>query len=124
MNYKHLEYKVDDRIAWIIFNRPDQLNAMNSVMMTEIINALESVRAANTDEVRVGVITGNGKAFMAGADIKEYATQRNVDILKNSRLTSRAGSDNFTESAQCRFGVGGSPELTRRGSLDRSGLLH
>jgi enoyl-CoA hydratase/3-hydroxypropionyl-coenzyme A dehydratase len=80
MNYKHLEYKVEDRIAWIKFNRPDQLNAMNSVMMTEIINALESIRAANTDDVRVGVITGNGKAFMAGADIKEYATQSLEDF--------------------------------------------
>jgi enoyl-CoA hydratase/carnithine racemase len=48
---------------------------MNALMMTEIIHALEGIRSASTDEVRVGLITGNGKAFMAGADIKEYATQ-------------------------------------------------
>jgi enoyl-CoA hydratase/carnithine racemase len=80
MNYKHIDYIVNDKIAWIRFNRSDQLNAMNSAMMTEIINALEEVRAADTDEVRVCVIIGNGKAFMAGADIKEYATQSLEDF--------------------------------------------
>jgi enoyl-CoA hydratase/carnithine racemase len=80
MNYRHIEYMVNDRIAWIRFNRPGQLNAMNSLMMTEIIQALETVRAAGTDEVRVALITGNGKAFMAGADIKEYATQSPEDF--------------------------------------------
>ena len=75
MNYKHIEFIVKDRIGWIKFNRPDQLNAMNSLMMEEIIQALEAIRSANSDQLRVGLITGNGKAFMAGADIKEYATQ-------------------------------------------------
>jgi len=80
MGYKHIEYIVKDRIGWIRFNRPDQLNAMNSLMMTEIIDALEAIRIASTDEVRVGLIIGNGKAFMAGADIKEYATQTLEDF--------------------------------------------
>ncbi|MFI5157087.1 MAG: enoyl-CoA hydratase/isomerase family protein [Chitinophagales bacterium] len=75
MEYKNIIYTVKDRVACIKFNRPDQLNAMNTLMMEEIIHALESIRAASTDEVRVALITGNGKAFMAGADIKEYATQ-------------------------------------------------
>ncbi|HMH32983.1 MAG TPA: enoyl-CoA hydratase/isomerase family protein [Puia sp.] len=75
MLYQHIQYELADKIAWIRFNRPDQLNAMNRAMMDEIIRALESVRAADASELAVCVITGEGKAFMAGADIKEYATQ-------------------------------------------------
>ncbi|MCF6224486.1 MAG: enoyl-CoA hydratase/isomerase family protein [Flavobacteriaceae bacterium] len=62
-------------MAWIRFNRPDQLNAMNRQMMDEIVEALNLVNIAKPDEVGVCVITGEGKAFMAGADIKEYAQQ-------------------------------------------------
>jgi len=80
MSYKHIEYIVKDRIGSIRFNRPDQLNAMNSLMMKEIIEVLEMIRTAGTEEVRVGLITGNGNAFMAGADIKEYATQSLADF--------------------------------------------
>lgn len=60
-------------VLTLTFNRPDQLNAMNRVFMDEIISALE---AAHADEsVRVVVLTGAGRAFMAGADLKEYARQ-------------------------------------------------
>lgn len=75
MEFQHIKYKVSDRIAWIRFNRPDQLNAMNMKMMNEIIEALGRVNRARANEIGVCVITGEGKAFMAGADIKEYARQ-------------------------------------------------
>lgn len=75
MEFQHIKYKVSDRIAWIRFNRPDQLNAMNKKMMNEIIEALGMVNRAQANEIGVCVITGEGKAFMAGADIKEYALQ-------------------------------------------------
>ena len=75
MDYKFIDYQVRDKIAWLKFNRPDQLNAMNRLMMDEIIDALNSSDQSLGHEVRVGVITGEGKAFMAGADIKEYAQQ-------------------------------------------------
>ena len=62
-----------DGIATLTFNRPSQLNAMNREMMESIIATLDAV---NQDaESRVLVITGEGRAFMAGADIKEYACQ-------------------------------------------------
>jgi len=75
MNYQHILFNVKDKIAWLSFNRPEQLNAMNAEMMNEIIHALGDIDKANADDVRVAVITGAGKAFMAGADIKEYALQ-------------------------------------------------
>jgi enoyl-CoA hydratase/carnithine racemase len=75
MKYQYILAEVKDKIAWLTFNRPEQLNAMNMQMMTEIIHSLEEINAADPGQVRVAVITGAGKAFMAGADIKEYAQQ-------------------------------------------------
>ena len=75
MKYQHILFDVKDKIAWLTFNRPEQLNAMNSQMMNEIIHALGEINVADAKQVRVAVITGAGKAFMAGADIKEYAQQ-------------------------------------------------
>jgi len=75
MVFRFIKYKVFNRVAWIRFNRPDQLNAMNRQMMDEIIESLKVVNDANDIEIAVAVVTGEGKAFMAGADIKEYAQQ-------------------------------------------------
>ena len=75
MKYQHILFDVKDKIAWLTFNRPEQLNAMNAQMMNEIIHALGEINEADAKQVRVAVITGAGKAFMAGADIKEYAQQ-------------------------------------------------
>ena len=75
MKYQYILFEVKDKIAWLTFNRPEQLNAMNSQMMNEIIHSLGEINIADPGQVRVVVITGAGKAFMAGADIKEYAQQ-------------------------------------------------
>ncbi len=65
-------------VLTLTFNRPDQLNAMNRVLMTEIIAALMAASADAT--VRVIVLTGAGRAFMAGADLKEYARQTQAEF--------------------------------------------
>lgn len=86
--YENIIFNIEDKIAWLKFNRPQQLNAMNSDMMNEIIDALKKIDAASADDIRVAVITGIGKAFMAGADIKEYASQTEAqfnDFQKNGR---------------------------------------
>ena len=71
--FNHIIVKSEDNIGYLIFNRPSQLNAMNREMMDEIIVAIEAINA--NDNLRVAVITGQGRAFMAGADIKEYGNQ-------------------------------------------------
>ncbi|MEM6379425.1 MAG: enoyl-CoA hydratase/isomerase family protein [Bacteroidota bacterium] len=72
-SYQTIIIEQVDKVGVLRFNRPDQLNAMNRLMMDEIIAGIESI---NKDpHLRVGVLTGNGRAFMAGADIKEYAQQ-------------------------------------------------
>jgi enoyl-CoA hydratase/3-hydroxypropionyl-coenzyme A dehydratase len=70
---RYIETDVRDGLGILRFNRPEQLNAMNREMMDAIIGTLEALVA--DERVRVAVITGSGRAFMAGADIKEYAAQ-------------------------------------------------
>ncbi|MEO1009923.1 MAG: enoyl-CoA hydratase/isomerase family protein [Bacteroidota bacterium] len=72
-DYRNIVIGIDKGIALLRFNRPDQLNAMNRDMMDEIIAGIEDIN--QNEEVRVAVIQGQGRAFMAGADIKEYANQ-------------------------------------------------
>lgn len=80
MPYQYILFEIKNKIAWLRFNRPEQLNAMNAEMMNEIIHALNEINIADPDLIRVAVITGAGKAFMAGADIKEYAQQTQAEF--------------------------------------------
>ena len=69
MNYDTILYEVDDRIATITFNRPDQLNALSPHMIGELRAAYA---AAEADEsVWITIVTGTGRAFCAGADVTE-----------------------------------------------------
>jgi 3-hydroxypropionyl-coenzyme A dehydratase len=68
MDYKFILFKKENSIARIIFNRPEAANALHMDMVEEISTALED--AEQDSVVRVVIITGNGKAFCAGADLK------------------------------------------------------
>jgi len=96
MRYEHIILDINNKIAWIRFNRPEQLNAMNAAMMDEIIHALDFVNKADSNEIGVVVITGAGKAFMAGADIKEYAqqTEAQFDAFQLKGHSLYAGIEN------------------------------
>lgn len=71
--YQTLTVETHDRVAVVTFRRADQLNAMNRLMQGEITEAFEAL----SSDAGVGaiVVTGEGRGFMAGADIKEYAAQ-------------------------------------------------
>ncbi len=71
MTEKVLEVEVKDGLAVLRFNRPDQLNAINTELQNALIEALD--RAEQEPSVAAIVLTGAGRAFMAGADLKEYA---------------------------------------------------
>lgn len=58
-----------DSVAAVTLNRPQALNALNSLMMRELIETFGDI--AKDDDARAVVITGAGKAFCAGADVKE-----------------------------------------------------
>ena len=78
MAYENLLYEVKDQIAFITFNRPKVLNALNRKTVEEFGDCL--VHARENAAVRVLIITGAGeKAFVAGADINELAVRTPVD---------------------------------------------
>jgi enoyl-CoA hydratase len=78
MAYENHLYEKKDGIAFITFNRPKVLNALNRKTVEEFQQILLDVR--NDDSVRVLILTGAGeKAFVAGADINELAQQTPVD---------------------------------------------
>src|ERR1700746_406279 len=78
MAFQNLLYEVRDAIAFITFNRPKVLNALNRKTIEELRDALVAARDDAT--VRVLILTGAGeKAFVAGADISELAQQTPVN---------------------------------------------
>lgn len=68
-DFQSITTKVEDGIALIELNRPDVLNAISRGMVTEIRSAFETFD--KDDAVKAIVLTGNEKAFVAGADIDE-----------------------------------------------------
>lgn len=69
ITYESLELEIKGQTAFIMMNRPKQLNALNSILIEELYNCLKQVSA--DENVRIVVIKGNGGAFSAGGDIKE-----------------------------------------------------
>jgi enoyl-CoA hydratase len=76
-----ITYAVDGYTATITFNRPERLNAVNLELYEELRVALDSAEADRS--IRVVVLTGGGRAFCAGADLKEHSsTGRTLDDKK------------------------------------------
>jgi enoyl-CoA hydratase/carnithine racemase len=68
MENPHLSYAVDGHIATVTLDRPEAMNALSPEMSDGLLAAIEE--AARDDEVRVVVVTGAGRAFCAGGDVK------------------------------------------------------
>jgi len=90
--YNNLLVTTENQIATITINRPKQLNALNKETIEELHNAL---KAADEDSnVGVVILTGSGeKAFVAGADIKEFA---DFSIAEGGKLASNGQEILFT----------------------------
>jgi enoyl-CoA hydratase len=73
MSYQFLTLEASDRIATLSVNRPDKLNALNDATIGELGDAIDEVRAR--DDIGGLIVTGAGRAFVAGADISELASQ-------------------------------------------------
>ncbi len=70
MSYQTILFDQEDGVATITFNRPDKLNALSHEMLSEFKDAVARVR--QDPEVRVLLLTGAGRSFIAGADIKVF----------------------------------------------------
>ena len=68
MAYETIKYEVAEQILTITLNRPDKLNAFNAVMQKELIDAFD--QADKDDDVRTIIVTGAGRGFCAGGDVK------------------------------------------------------
>jgi enoyl-CoA hydratase len=85
MNYENLLVTQENYIAQITINRPSKLNALNVATIQELHNALEILESDET--IRAIIITGEGeKAFVAGADIAEFA---NFSIEEGAQLAAQ-----------------------------------
>ncbi|WP_309614339.1 enoyl-CoA hydratase-related protein [Flavobacterium sp.] len=85
MNFENILVAVENGIGQITINRPSKLNALNVATIKELHDAFESLE--NNAAVRVIIITGEGeKAFVAGADISEFA---NFSIEEGAQLAAQ-----------------------------------
>lgn len=83
MSYSFLTVSHADRIATITVNRPDKLNALNDATIAELGQAIHAARA--DEGVGAVILTGAGRAFIAGADISELSSQSPLDGQRRSR---------------------------------------
>ncbi|GAA2184500.1 hypothetical protein GCM10009785_32680 [Brooklawnia cerclae] len=70
MELTWIDYSVRDHVAHIVLNRPERLNALDTVVADDLLDALGA--AAADDEVRVIVLAGAGRAFCAGGDMAQF----------------------------------------------------
>ena len=83
MSYHFLTFQVADRVATITVNRPDKLNALNDATIGELGAAIDE--AISRDDVGGVLLTGAGRAFVAGADISELASQSPLEATARAR---------------------------------------
>lgn len=82
MGYETIKLDNRDGTAILTLNRPDKLNSVTMTMRAEIIKVLGELEA--DENVRVVVVTGEGRAFCAGADVNEFAEGAKNPELQNT----------------------------------------
>ncbi len=92
-----VSYSIDNRIAWLRFARPTKRNAMSPTLNAEMAKALDHLEFR--DDVGVLVLTGEGEAWSAGMDLKEYFRETEAKGLEGTR---RAQRDAYTWWRQLR----------------------
>jgi methylglutaconyl-CoA hydratase len=90
MAFKTVEIKQEDRWAWIRLNRPAKRNALNPELMTEIYLALDELEPKS--EVRVVILTGEGKAFCSGLDLEVLQRMKEKGFEENLEDSQRYAS--------------------------------
>jgi enoyl-CoA hydratase len=112
--YENLTYELKSGIAYITINRPQALNALNCDLLDELYSVFND--ASNDEEVQAIILTGEGKAFVAGADIAEMNM---LNAIEGKAMMAKGHTVmNFVESiekpviaAVNGFALGGGCEL-------------
>ncbi len=76
-------YAVEDHVAWVRFNRPEKRNAMSPKLNRQMMRVLDELEFR--DDVAVLVLTGEGAAWSAGMDLKEYFRETEAQGLRGTR---------------------------------------
>ncbi len=114
MAFKNITIEKDGLTAIVTIDRPDAMNALNGETMEELIHAMKEIEA--DDEVGAVVLTGAGKAFVAGADIAELSKRGGMEAREAWRLGQTAFSviENLSKpviAAVNGFALGGGLEI-------------
>lgn len=80
-------YRVENRIAWVAFNRPEKRNAMSPALNRQMMRVLDELEFR--DDVGVLVLTGEGSAWTAGMDLNEYFRETEANGLGGTRKAQR-----------------------------------
>lgn len=110
--YKFILISADATVATIQLNRPEVLNALNLQLMDEVLDALDVLE--RDDTCRCVIITGNERAFAAGADIKEMADATSTEMLTRDQFAKWDRIRRFKKpliAAVSGYALGGGNEL-------------
>ena len=99
MAYETIRVSVEDHVQTITLHRPDKLNAFTRQMMDEMIAAFDEADA--NDDVRVVIVTGEGRAFCAGADLSAGASTFELSARKDRAQPKESadGKTNYSDEA-------------------------
>ena len=110
--YEFIIVSNEGAVATIQLNRPDVLNALNLKLMDEVLEALDNLE--RDDTCRCVIITGNERAFAAGADIKEMAEATSTEMLTRDQFAKWDRIRRFKKpliAAVSGYALGGGNEL-------------
>ncbi len=97
--YETVQVAREDGVAWVTLHRPEKMNAMNPQMCFDMVDVLTDLEYDS--ETQVLVLTGSGKAFSAGMDLKEYF--RDLDDDPAGKARARAANREWTLNRLRRF---------------------
>ncbi|MET4484300.1 crotonase/enoyl-CoA hydratase family protein [Bradyrhizobium sp. F1.13.3] len=95
MAYQTLKYELEEQILTITLNRPERLNACTAIMQNELIDAFDRVN--REDDARVVIVTGEGRAFCAGADLSSGADTFDRDARRGPVKRRADGSVDYSD---------------------------
>jgi trans-feruloyl-CoA hydratase/vanillin synthase len=87
LEHDTVAYSIENRIAWVKFNRPEKRNAMSPALNRRMMDVLDELE--HHPDVGVLVLTGEGEAWSAGMDLKEYFRETEAQGLAGVRKAQR-----------------------------------
>jgi len=103
--FETLRYEIEDQVLLLTMNRPERLNAFNSQMQREFLEALD--HADTDDEIRAVIVTGEGRGFCAGADLSNGAETFDYDNQAEEAKADRASNEGRQEGSNAWLRDGG-----------------